>query len=117
MAFSGKQLVLYKLMFLAPQIIDTLTCKDLRVTLAGGLLSVWESSISKKQFLVGSVPVEVGEGCFMWMLKYSSLELSEHKGSKSLRFSVAYRTALNPEVKVDGTQYLLEKAVFDHTEF
>lgn len=117
MAFSGKQLVLYKLLFLTPQIIDTLTCKDLRVSLAGGLLSVWESSTTKQQFTVGSVPVEVGEGCFMWMLKYSSLELSEHKGSKSLRFSVAYRTALNPEVKVDGIQYLLEKAVFDHTEF
>jgi hypothetical protein len=117
MAFSGKQLVLYKLMFLTPQIIDTLTCKDLSVTLAGGLLSVWESSTSKQRFTVGSQPVEVGSGCFLWMLKYSSLELSEHKGSKSLKFSIAYRTALNPEVKVDGIQYLLEKAVFDHTEF
>lgn len=117
MAFQGKQLALYRLMFLRPQIIDILTCKDLSVTLAGGLLSVWESSTSKQRFTVGAQPVEVGNGCFMWMLKYSSLELSEHKGSKSLKFSIAYRTALNPEVKVDGTQYLLEKAVFDHTEF
>lgn len=117
LAFQGKQLVLYKLFFQSPQISDILTCKDVKVSLVGGLVSVWESKSSGMLFEVGSTPVEVGNSCFMWMLKYSSVELADYKGSKSLKFSVAYRTAVNPEVKVDGTSYLLEKAVFDHTKF
>jgi hypothetical protein len=43
--------------------------------------------------------------------------MTYHKGQKSLRFPLAYRTELNPEVRVDGPIYLLEKAVFDHTKF
>lgn len=80
-------------------------------------MSVWESKVSKQQIEVGSVPVELGDSCFMWMLKYSSLELVDHKGSKSLKFPIAYRTKCNPEVRSDGVSYLLEKAVFDHTKF
>lgn len=117
MAFSGKQLVAYKLLFLRPEVIDTFTCRGLDVALSTGLSSLWESQREKKQFWISSTPKEVARGCFIWMLKYSSLEFVEYKGSKSLKFSLAYRTQQNPKDLVDGTIYLLEKSVFDHTRF
>lgn len=114
MAFSGKQLVAYNLMFLEPQITDVLTCRGLEVSFSEGLVSTWESQATKETYRVSAVPTEVAENCFLWMLKYSSLELVSHKSAKSLQFSMAYRTLLNPQVEVDGTTYLVEKAIFDH---
>lgn len=104
-------------MFLVPEITDTLTCRELEVSLTGGLVSYWESRESRQILRVSDVPVEVAPSCFLWMLQRSSLEMTAHKGQKSLRFPLAYKTALNPEVRVDGVFYLLEKAVFDHTTF
>ena len=116
-AFRGKQLIAYRLMFLVPEITDILTCRELDVSLTGGLVSTWESRSSKQLITVSEVPVEVAPSCFLWMLQRSSLEMTTHKGQKSLRFPLAYKTAINPEVRVDGVFYLLEKAVFDHTTF
>lgn len=117
MAFAGKKLVAYRLLFLKPEVIDTFTCRGLDVGLTTGLSSLWESEATGQQFWVSSTPKEVATGCFMWMLKYSALELVQHKGSQSLKFSLAYRTKDNPSAKVDGTVYLLEKAVFDNFSF
>lgn len=116
MAFLNKQIVAYRLIFLRPEIIDTFTCKGLDVSLQSGLSSCWERQDGSR-FWVSATPKEVAEGCFFWMLKYSSLEYVEFKGEKSMKFSMAYRTQENPDNKVDGTIYLLEKAVFDHTKF
>lgn len=117
MAFAGKKLVAYRLLFLKPEVIDTFTCKGLDVGLSTGLSSLWESEATGQQFWVSSTPKEVAEGCFIFMLKYSALELVQHKGAQSLKFSLAYRTRTNPSAKVDGISYLLEKAVFENTEF
>ncbi len=116
-AFHGKQVVAYRLMFLLPEIFDIFTCTGLEVSLTGGLVSFWKSRNTEQVFRVAEIPEEVAPNCFFWMLKYSSLELTYHKGQKSLRFPLAYKTELNPEVRVDGPIYLLEKAVFDHTKF
>ena len=104
-------------MFLVPEITDIFTCRELEVDLTSGLVSTWESRNTKQLHRVSEVPVEIAPSCFLWMLQRSSLEMSLHKGQKSLRFPLAYKTALNPEVRVDGAFYLLEKAVFDHTTF
>ena len=117
MAFAGKKLVAYRLLFLKPEVIDTFTCRGLDVGLETGLSSLWESEATGERFWVSSTPKEVATGCFLWMLKYSALELTDYKGSQSLKFSLAYRTSKNPASKVDGTTYLLEKAVFDNFEF
>ena len=116
-AFKGKQLVAYRLLFLVPEIHDIFTCQELEVSLQGGLVSFWQSRNTEQVFRVSEVPEEVAPSCFLWMLKYSNLEMSSHKGQNSLRFPLGYRTTLNPETRVDGTFYLLEKAVFDHTRF
>ena len=116
-AFLGKQVVAYRLMFLLPEIFDIFTCTGLEVSLTGGLVSFWKSRNTEQVFRVAEIPEEVAPNCFFWMLKYSSLELTYHKGQKSLRFPLAYKTELNPEVRVDGPIYLLEKVVFDHTKF
>lgn len=116
-AFQGKALIAYRLLFLVPEITDTIICRELEVSLAGGLVSYWESEKSKKSIRVSEIPVEVAPSCFLWMLQRSNLEMSVHKGKKSLKFPLAYRTKLNPEVRVDGAFYMLEKAVFDHTTF
>lgn len=104
-------------MFLVPEITDVLTCRELEVSLTGGLVSTWESRNTKQVLRIGEVPHEVAPSCFMWMLQRSSLEMTTHRGQKSLRFPLAYKTMVNPEVRVDGVFYLLEKAVFDHTTF
>jgi hypothetical protein len=117
MAFHGKQLVAYRLLFLRPEITDIFTCRGLDVALATGLSSLWESQNTGKQFWVSHTPKEVAPGCFLWMLKYSSLEFVDYQGGKSLMFSLAYRINKNPKEKVDGTHYLLEKSVFDNTHF
>jgi NDP-sugar pyrophosphorylase family protein len=117
MAFQDKKLVAYSLLFQRPQIIDVFTCKGLDVSLNTGLSSLWESQNTHRQFWVSATPVEVANGCFLWMLKYSSLEFVDYQDSKSLKFSIAYRTVANPTQLVDGKTYLLEKAVFDHFEF
>ena len=116
-AFHGKQLIAYRLKFLVPEITDIFTCRELEVSLTGGLVSSWESRESKRLIKISEVPLEVAPNCFLWMLQRSSLEMTTHKGQKSLRFPLAYKTALNPEVRVDGVFYLLEKVVFDHTTF
>lgn len=116
-AFYGKQLVVYKLLFLVPEIADVLTCRGLEVNLRSGLTSFWESKNTAKVFSVSEVPTEVAPSCFLWMLQVSSLEMSLHKGQKSLKFPLAYKTLHNPSVRVDGAFYLLEKGVFDHTKF
>ena len=116
-AFLNKKLVAYRLLFLVPEITDIFTCQGLEVSLSSGLTSFWESQETKKVLSITEVPTEVAPSCFMWMLQRSSLELTEHKGVKSLRFPVLYRTQYNPDVRVDGAFYLLEKAVFEHTEF
>jgi hypothetical protein len=116
-AFQGKQVVAYRLMFLLPEIYDIFTCKGLEVSLTGGLASFWQSRNTEQVFRVTEIPEEMAPNCFFWMLRHSSLEMTYHKGQKSLRFPLAYRTELNPEVRVDGPIYLLEKAVFDHTKF
>jgi hypothetical protein len=116
-AFQGKQVVAYRLMFLIPEISDILTCTGLEVSLAGGLASFWKSRNTEQVFRVSDIPTEVTQNCFFWMLKYSNLEMVYHKGQKSLRFPLAYKTELNPAVRVDGPIYLLEKSVFDHTKF
>lgn len=116
-AFNNKQLVIYKLMFLQPEIKDTLTCRELDVSLHEGLTSYWESRETGRMYAINEFPQEVAPSCFLWMLKYSSLELSVHRGQRSLRFPLAYKTKVNPSVRVDGNFYILEKAVFDTTQF
>jgi len=116
-AFANKQLVIYKLTSLRPVIQDNLICRDLDVSLEYGLESYWESKASGTMHVISDVPTEVAPSCFLWMLKYSSLEMSLHKGQKSLRFPLAYKTKVNPEVRVDGNFYILEKAVFENTQF
>jgi hypothetical protein len=117
LAFSGKQIVVYRLSNSHPQITDQLVCKGLDVGLDTGLSSLWESQESGTQFWVSATPKEVAPSCFFWMLKHSTLDFVEFKGTKSLKFSMAYRTEKNPSAKVDGTFYLLEKPVFDHFDF
>lgn len=117
MAFYNKQIVAYRLLFQRPETIDIFTCKGLDVSLANGLSSLWESQNTGTQFWVSSTPKEIAPNSFFWMLKYSTLEFVTYKEKQSLRFSMAYRTELNPTNLVDGTTYLLEKAVFDHFKF
>lgn len=113
-AFRGKEVVAYRLLFLVPEVTNVFTCKGLDVSLEGGLSSLWEDR-DKNAFWVSARPVEVADSCFFWMLKYSSLEYVEHQGSKSLKFPLCYGTVRNPQDKVDGNLYLLERAVFENT--
>lgn len=114
MAYQGKEVVAYRLLFLVPEVTNVFTCKGLDVSLTSGLSSLWEDR-NGKQFWVSARPVEVADNCFFWMLKYSNLEYGDWAGQKSLKFPVCYGTERNPQDKIDGIHYLLERAVFDDT--
>lgn len=113
-AYQGKEVVAYRLLFLVPEVTNVFTCKGLDVSLTSGLSSLWEDR-NGKQFWVSARPVEVADNCFFWMLKYSNLEYGDWAGQKSLKFPVCYGTERNPQDKIDGIRYLLERAVFDDT--
>lgn len=114
MAFEGKEIIAFRLLFDTPQIIDTFKCVGLDTGLKAGISSLWKSQ-SKGNFWVSATPVEVADNCFLWMHKYTQLEFVTYKGAKSLKFSMGYRTLLNPTNKVEGPSYLLERSVFNST--
>lgn len=118
LSFLGKQLVAYRLFMDSPEVIDTFTCEGFDAGLQQGVSSLWRSSNAKEggSFWVSATPKEVAPGCFLYMLKYTSLEWVPYKDSESLRFSMAYRTTLNPGKREEGVPYLLERSVF-HTVF
>jgi hypothetical protein len=108
MAFTGKTLVAYRLADLpedAPEVLETFENLSASLHPSEGLSSIWKTS-NGSHLLLGSSPQEIATGCFMWHPKYNTLELVDWKGGKSLKFSVMWRTALNPSYKKKGTVYL-----------
>lgn len=110
--YNGKALVLFKLHDGLPEIEDQFTCREVEVTFEKGLVTHWESQ-SGREFAVGTIPREVVPSVFMWMPKYATVALHSYKEGTSATVPVVWKTASNPEVKVDGNFYLLERRVFE----
>lgn len=111
MAYDMKEIVAYRLVNGAPEVLSILTNAGVSVTQDGGLQSTWFNK-ENERFDLNHQPQEVAPGCFMWHPKHNSLELVDWKGGKSLRFSTMWRTACNPAKKVAGKVYLCEKHAF-----
>lgn len=111
MAYKGKTLVVYRLMFDKPTILATWTLTNLKVDLDKGFLSMWEDQ-DGKIMLVDHTPVEVCEGCFLWHSSNASYEYTRRFGSWSMRLSMSIRTAHHPDVRHDGVTYMLEGNMF-----
>ena len=111
MSFIDKELIAYRVLFGKAQILNRFKCHSVSMTGPKGMSSVWFSEDS--QFTVGYAPVEVYEGCFMFHIRNTSVEYDQYKGKFGVRFSMRYKTLLNPHSKAEGSVFLLERAVFD----
>lgn len=108
--YLGKQLIVYRLMFGQPTILDTLTCEGLSVSFAGGVQTIWKTS--QGSVAVGHTPTEVAESCFIWHLQNSSLEYKRHGDARSASIAMSWKIPLNPSIRRDGVIYMQESRTF-----
>lgn len=113
MSFINKELIVFRILFGRAQVLDTLRCLSVALDPNDGLVSTWASK--DKLHTVRYTPVEIHEGCFLFHIRNSNIEYEEYKGRFSAKFSMRYRTYLNPQSRVEGAVYVLEKAVFNTT--
>ena len=118
MAFIGKQLIIYKVAEdgTACDVIK-LTCKDVYVDGNEGFASEWVTEPTDTEdsviYSIDYTPTELAPGVFMWTTFNSSVQMTSHRGQKSLRFSMLYSCGLHPATKVQGVHYIQERAAFD----
>lgn len=111
-AYKGKSLVAFRVMFGQPTVLKTLTLVDVSMDFSNGMTTTWVDA-DNRPLIITHTPYEVAEGCFLWHNKLSNLEYTEHLGKYSMRFAMTWRTALSPKKLVDGKVYLLESSVFN----
>ena len=113
-AFHGKQLVAYTLENRVPKVLNIFECQDLKIGLRTGTASLWVDKDGVEQW-VGHVPAELEHSCFLWHVQHTTIDYNEYRGRFNVKFSLAYRTALNPASNEGGSNvYLLEYATFKH---
>ena len=112
MAYSRKCLVVYKLLFDLPIVIDKLYCETASFDLDNGMVSRWVG-LDQQVHEFSSQPVEVYPAIFLWHTYYTDVQYLAHKGRYSGRFSMLYRCNHHPEIKRDNTLYIQELASYE----
>lgn len=114
LAYKGKQLVVYRIWFDTPQVVETLTCQEASLSLLGGISSNWTTSSGQ---LIGAshTPVEIAPSCFLWHVFDSQVRFMSHDQKYSVSLPLAYKTKSHPSTMNEDHLYVLEKAVFDNT--
>lgn len=109
--YLGKKLIVYRLMFGTPTILDTLRCEGLSVSFESGAHTIWHSKV-KGLITVNHTPTEVAESCFLWHLQNSTLEYKRHAKDLSASISMSWKVPMNPHTRKDGVVYLQEHRAF-----
>lgn len=112
MAYAGKELILYNLLFDKPNIQDRLTCLKFSADADAGLSSLWRSE-SHGQVRIGHTPTRVFPMVFLWHVFGSGIEYVPHNGRFGLRVPLALRTRANPNLAIEGATYVLERSLFN----
>lgn len=111
MAYGGKVLMAYQLLFGKPIVKNIFTLKDVTLHLQHGLISEWHDQYGTVRF-VGHQPTELVQGCFVWHNKQSNLEYTLRDKGYEMRLSMTWRTPHHPRILKDGEFYLLERNAF-----
>lgn len=112
-AYEGKQLVIFNLFYDEPQTLDILTCKDVSLSLSGGLQTTWRTG-EGQLIQVGHTPVELASSVFLWHVFFSEVSYIPYKGRFEVKLPLGYRSQHNiHKHRVDGVPYILERAIFD----
>ena len=112
LAFRRKQLVVYRLLFDTPSVVDTLTCEEAGFDLDKGMSSVWRNA-SNHNITVTSIPVEVYPSVFLWHTFNSDVIYQVYKGVRSGKFSMLYRSPHHPKYRFENYIYIQELASFE----
>jgi len=113
LAYQGKKLVCYTLAGDRPTVVKVLSCVAGELDLETGLSTRWVTS--DEVFTVTHSPSKVAEGVFMWHVFDGNVQYMPHAGIFSTSLATAWKSPLNPSVKVEGVVYILEKTAFDAT--
>lgn len=111
MAYRGKVIMAYQLLFGKPIVKNIFTCRDVVLDLDQGLISEWSDQYGTVRF-IGHQPKEIAPSCFLWHNKLTNLEYTNRKGKYEMRMPMTWRTHHHPRIFEDGTFYLLERSAF-----
>lgn len=113
LAYTGKQLVIYRMFLGKQQPVKVLTCKDASLDLVKGLSSQWQDLESGEIFTFSCRPTEVMPSIFVWHTFLSDIRYQAYKGVYSVRFSMLYLQRHNPKFLSENTLYIQERAGFE----
>ena len=114
LAYSGKSIVVYRVWFNTPQIVETLTCVEAGLSLLGGITTKWSKS-SGEILSISHTPTEVAPSCFLWHVFDNQVRFLPQGKKYSVSLPLAYKTKSHPSSVNEDHLYLMEKAVFDNT--
>lgn len=112
LAFRRKQLVIYRLMFDTPSIVDILSCEEAGFNLDRGMYSSWRNQAGHI-ITVSSIPVELYPSIFLWHTFHSDVQYIQHLGVRSARFSMLYKCPHHPKHHHENYSYIQELASFE----
>jgi hypothetical protein len=106
-----KQLLVYTVKEGKPVILDRLTLRSLAVDLSEGIKSTWNSNYG--DVVIGHMPHEVAEGCFMWHNIHSTIDyIRLFELERGVRIAMTWRTTRNPDDVEEGVTYLIETGAY-----
>ena len=111
LVYAGKVLIVYRLMFGTPTILDTITCTGFSLSATEGFKSSWHSE-AKGLLVVGHTPYEVAESCFLWHTQSANVEYKRHGTGRSISVTMSWKIPLNPVNRQDGVIYMQEYGTY-----
>lgn len=112
MAASSKRIVCYSLLLGKPLVGRVLELADISLSFRDGLTSTWAYRGGEIQ--VSHTPTEVFQGCFLWHNHLSMIEYARLGKRREARVAMTWKTKRNPQVQLEGVNYMLEQYVFDN---
>lgn len=113
LAYRGKELVIYQLLFDTPRILKTLTCTAVQLSFDAGFSTTWIDH-EEAVYTIEHAPVMVHDSVFLWHVFDSQVQFLPYNGKFNAKLPLAYRSKLNPIGKEEGVIYILERSVFDN---
>lgn len=115
MAAKSKRIVCYSLLLGQPLVGRVLELRDLSISFEEGITSTW--TFRGGEIKVGHTPTEVYQGCFIWHNHLSLVEFARLGKRREARLAMTWKTPRNPQVQLEGVNYMLEQYVFDNYEW
>lgn len=111
MAAKAKRIVCYSLLLGKPLVGRVLELTDISLSFERGIESTWTHRTG--EIKVGHTPTEVFQGCFLWHNHLSMVEYARLGKKREARVAMTWKTPRNPQVQLEGVNYMLEQYVFD----